>query len=175
MHPGLAIIAIVAKYWLFPFRRPFYSTMMENMLFGHWKKMVVALYPGLFIPLFRQRKLYSFFFLSLGITLSLLSPSVFEHRITTCSPSKHPPTPSLTPSHTHTHTAELMTLTCDYDSLWRSPAAPLQTRTQAAAAETQQTPDLCTQGQMWWQNSLTYTHMHPTHTEPVHWMEICVI
>lgn len=93
-------------------------------------------------------------------TLSLLSPSVFKHQTTTRSPPVHP-------QNTHllrvslTHRKELMTLACDYNSLWRSPAAPLQKHTQAAVcAETQQTPDLCnnTQSQMWWQKSLMHTH-----------------
>lgn len=69
-------------------------------------------------------------------TLSLLSPSVFKHQTTTRSPPVHP-------QNTHllrvslTHRKELMTLACDYNSLWRSPAAPLQKHTQAAVcAET---------------------------------------
>ncbi len=93
--------------------------------------------------------------------LCLLSPSVFEHQFTTCSPSKHPPPPP-PPSLTHTHRKKLMSLTCDNNRLWRSPAAPLQTHTQAAAVETQQNPDLCNnmQDQMWWQKSLSSTHTH---------------
>lgn len=57
----------------------------------------------------------------------------FEHQLTTCSPSKHP---RLFPSLSHTP-KNVMTLTCDYGSLWRSPAALLQTHTQAMTTETQ--------------------------------------
>lgn len=54
-----------------------------------------------------------------------LSPSVLKHQSSTCSLSK---TAALPSSHRHTQ-KELMTPTCDYDSLWHSPAPPLHKHT----------------------------------------------